>query len=129
MFSCLLRQEHFVTLHFNAWKSDYANDPLCALLSEFGERKTLPEAIKYNLGRILIAGTAEIVKGAVNRITGIDFNSLQDAVKASIDECAKIGGESLQAYKENEQGLNDFERSSSEYIASSYARDENCCNR
>ena len=39
MFSCLLRQEHFVTLHFNAWESDYADDPLCALLSELGKRK------------------------------------------------------------------------------------------
>ena len=126
MFSCLLRKEHFVTLHFNAWESDYADDPLCALLSEFGKRKKLPEAIKSNLGRILIAGTAEIVKGALHKTTGIDSDSLKDAVKASIDECAKIGGESLQAYREKEQGLNDFKRSLSEYIAGSYVKDEMC---
>lgn len=126
MFSCLLRQEHFVTLHFNAWESDYADDPLCALLSELGKRKQLPETIKSNLGRILIAGTSEIAKGFVKKLSGVECDSVQDAIKASIDECATIGGETLQAYNEKKKGLNDFKDSLSEFIANSFSKDEKC---
>lgn len=126
MLSSYIKHEHFISLNFNAWESDYADDPLCALLSVFGERRELPQTITSNLGRILIAGTTEIAKGVMKKFTGVVGGSVQEAVKASIDECAKIGGEALLAYKEKVKGLNEFKKSLSEFIAASFTKDEYC---
>ncbi len=124
MLSRFLKKDHFITLNFNAWESDYADDPLCALLSVFEEKHKLSGTIISNLGRILIAGTNEIAKGVMEKYTGINSNSVKEAVKASIEECSKIGGEAMLAYKEKAKGLNDFKKSLSEFITDSFTNDE-----
>lgn len=120
MLATLLENENFKTLYFNAWESDYADDPLCALLSEIGKGKELSQSLNENFGRVLIAGTKEIAKGFVKKFTGTDC----DSVSAAIDECAEIGVESLRAYREKANGLYAFKKSLSEYIASSFVNDE-----
>lgn len=122
MLGCLLRNNKFKTIYFNAWESDYADDPLCALLSQIAKNKEISVSLSANLGKILIAGTKEIAKGLLKKFSGTDCNALSVA----IDECAEIGVDSLRAYQEKANGLNAFKNSLSEFIASSLIDDEEC---
>lgn len=122
MLSALMRKNHYVTLHFNAWESDYTDDPLCALLAKLGEGRNLSDKIKCNLGRIILAGTTEIAKGFFKKISGADC----DEISAVIDEVAKIGSDSIKAYEEKRKGLEEFKNALSEFVEHSFQVDEGC---
>ena len=80
MLGCLLRNNKFKTIYFNAWESDYSDDPLCALLSQIAKNKEISVSLSANLGKILIAGTKEIAKGLLKKFSGTDCNALSVAI-------------------------------------------------
>ena len=111
-----LVDNEYRTLYFNAWESDYIDDPLIALLGELkdvvGDNSKF-KSLAANGGKVALRFGAEIIKGAVQRCTGVD----SDAIKATIDETANIFSNQIDHYKEQKSELQEFKTKLSEYVA------------
>lgn len=112
-----LTNNGYNTLYFNAWETDFIEDPLIALMGELKEViGTNPkfETLTKNLGRVGLKVGGEIFKAGVQKLTGIDTN----IVKTSIDEATKIFQEQINSYNEHKVELEEFKKKLSEYVAS-----------
>ena len=116
MWKQYLEDNKYKTLYFNAWESDYIDDPIIALLGELKEIITDSSKFKTlaaNGGKVALRFTAELAKAAVNKCTGLNT----DALKASIDEATNIFSNQIDSYKEQKIELEEFKRKLSEYVA------------
>ena len=111
-----LVDSEYRTLYFNAWESDYIDDPLIALLGELkdvvGDNSRF-KSLAANGGKVALRFGAEIVKGVVQKYIGVD----SDAIKATIDETANVFSNQVDQYKEQKLELQEFKTKLSEYVA------------
>lgn len=121
MFSQYLNNKGYTILNFNAWQTDFSDDPIYPLLAEFNERHPLSEKITNNLGRIFLAGGMELLKGFITKFTGIDAK----AFKAALDEAQKIGSEALKDYLNCKGSLENFKEALKEYVNQNYFNNPN----
>lgn len=98
-------------MYFNAWESDYVEDPFISLVAELKDigtdeafEKLVPTAIK--VGACLFG----LAKGVVNKYV-LDVDSV-------MNELNDLYGERLKKYLEQKQSLENFKTALSDYIAS-----------
>ena len=107
----------YKTLYFNAWETDFIEDPLIALMGELKEvvgSNSKFESLVKNIGKIGLTISGEVIKAGVKKIAGIDSN----VVKASIDEVTDIFKAQISSYNERKAELEDFKNKLGEYVAS-----------
>ena len=107
----------YKTLYFNAWETDFIEDPLIALMGELKEvvgSNSKFESLVKNIGKIGLSVGGEILKTGVKRITGIDT----DAIKVGIDEVADIFKEQIDSYNGRKAELEEFKNKLGEYVSS-----------
>lgn len=105
----------YKTLYFNAWATDFIEDPLIALMGELKEViGTNPnfETLTKNICRVVLKAGGEILKAGVKKLTGLDT----DIVKASIDETTDIFQEKINSYKEHKDELEEFRKNLGGYV-------------
>ena len=105
------------SLFFNAWETDFVEDPLIALMGEL--KAIFPESPeRKNLlaksGRIVAKVGGELLKGVVKKTIGIDSN----IISATIDEATDICIESINEYEKSKDELVDFKKLLIEFVAS-----------
>ena len=111
-----LNNKGFKTLYFNAWASDYTEDPLIALIAELSELSADNGTInKIAAGAVRIGASVltTVLKGALKKTTGIDTDAISDA----IDETVDIGKEYLKRFEEQKTTLEEFKENLQSYIA------------
>lgn len=105
------------TLYFNAWKTDFFEDALTALLgelkNEFPSNEHFKNVIEKGSKISLSIGEA-VLKGLLRRFTGIEADALSAGVSAIKDQFA----ESIETYAKRKTDLDDFRSSLSELVAS-----------
>lgn len=112
MWSQHLKNNGYKTLYFNAWISDYTEDPLMALISELRELSTDTDTInEIATGAVRIGLSA--LKGMLKNTTGVDC----DAIHNAIDETFNIGKEYLKKYSEQKTTLDDFKKNIQKFVA------------
>ena len=82
----------FKTLYFNAWTSDYTDDPLLAMVSELKElspKSPIINSIAGKAGRLIGGVLISASKGIFKKATGIDCDILNNALETT----EKIGEE------------------------------------
>lgn len=107
----------YKTLYFNAWETDFIEDPLIALMGELKEvvgSNSNFESLVKNIGKIGLTVGGEMLKTGVKRITGIDT----DAIKVGIDEVTDIFKEQIDSYNERKAELEEFKNKLGEYVSS-----------
>lgn len=118
-----LDNESYKTLYFNAWASDYIEDPLVALMGElnivFGTNRKL-ENITKNIYKIGLKIGGEVLKSGAKKFTGIDVNT----VSTGIDEAINVCKDSIDAYTKRKQELDDFKNKLGEFVASEAQENE-----
>ena len=107
-----LKNEGYKTLYFNAWSSDYTEDPLMALVSELSELSPNNETINKIATSAVRIGLSAL-KGIFKKTTGIDCDAINDA----IDETFNIGKEYLEKYSEEKTKLEEFKNNIQKYVA------------
>lgn len=115
MWRALLSQRGYNTLFFNAWESDYMEDPLVALVSEVRELKaddTKFKEVAANVGKIILATASSALTSFVKSKIGIDC----DTVTAAIQEAEGIGKKSLDDYAEQKKTFEEFRNNLQAYI-------------
>lgn len=111
-----LNNREFKTLYFNAWASDYTEDPLIALIAELSELSADNSTInKIAAGAIRITASVlkSTLKGVLKKTTGIDADTIGDAIDESID----IGKKYLDKFEEQKTTLEEFKENLRKYIA------------
>lgn len=112
-----LKCNSFKTLYFNAWSSDYTNDPLMALISELGELS--PNSPTIN--KLASAGARiglSFASSFIKMLTGIDARAINEA----ITEASDIGKEYLKKFADQKNTLYDFKNNLQQYIAENAAQ-------
>ena len=111
MLEAKLRKNGHRTFFFNAWESDFSEDPIMSLLSEMSlskHNKTL-----WGLtGRIAIGVGKELAKGVIQKISGLDCES-------TLEVLADWSKKKVEDYENQKATIHDFKISLSEEIASS----------
>lgn len=111
-----LNNRGFKTLYFNAWASDYTEDPLIALIAELSELSADNGTInKIAAGAVRITASVlkSTLKGVLKKATGIDADVISDAIDESID----IGKKYLDKFEEQKTTLEEFKENLRKYIA------------
>ena len=111
-----LNNREFKTLYFNAWASDYTEDPLIALIAELSELSADNGTInKIAAGAVRITASVlkSTLKGVLKKATGIDADVISDAIDESID----IGKKYLDKFEEQKTTLEEFKENLRKYIA------------
>ncbi len=117
MWKAQLANQGYSAIYFNAWKSDYMDDPLIALVSELRELKVDDASftkMAANVGKILIPTLSSIVKSFLKH-KGLDIDVINDSIDAAKD----VGLSSLDEYAETKATIEDFKKNLGEYIACS----------
>lgn len=116
MWQAFLAKNGYKTLFFNAWESDYMDDPLVALVSEVRELNADDSKFKEvakNVGKIIMASSAAALESILKNKLGIDSN----AVNAAIREVNDIGNKCLEDYAEQKKTFENFRKDLQAYIA------------
>lgn len=105
------------TLYFNAWNSDYTDDPLLAMVSELKELS--PNSGKINsiagkAGRIMERVLISASKGLVKKATGVDCD---DILNTALDTTEEIGEEYLKKFEEQKTTVEEFKVEVEHFVA------------
>ncbi len=116
MWRALLVQSAYKTLYFNAWESDYMDDPLVALVSEVrglnaddGKFKN----VAANVGKIVLSAVSSTVVSVLKNKFGVDCDAINDTLKAAND----VGEKCLDDYAEQKKTFKEFKGSLQSFIA------------
>lgn len=107
----------FKTLYFNAWKTDYLDDALTALLGELKDEFPNNEHIKSVVekgAKLSLNVVGAIAQGLLRKFTGIEADALSAAVSSIKDQFI----DSVDSYAKRKADLADFKQSLSEFVAS-----------
>lgn len=111
-----LHNSAYKTLYFNAWTSDYCNDPLMALVSELQELNPSSETIKRMAEYAFRIGVP-ILKGLINKAIGVDPSEVME----SLDKTKTIEIEWLKEYANQKSTIDQFKRDLIKYVADNAA--------
>lgn len=117
MWRQMLEDKKYRTIYFNAWDSDFQDDPFIALMSELNHIFKSSDGFKdvvVSGAKIGLKVVGEIAKGVVKKTTGVD----SDAIKSGIDEAVGICYNQMSDYQNNKEGLLEFRAKLSEFVAS-----------
>lgn len=99
----MLKNKGYKTIYYNAWESDFVEDPLVAMIAEVGELsqeekfKDLFASVIANAGKITLAATPKIVKHIVEKHIGSDA---ADCISDMLEEGASTLKEQIDKYYE-----------------------------
>lgn len=107
-----LENNGYKTLYFNAWASDYTEDPLMALVSELSGLSPEDDTVnKIATGAARIG--LSVFKGFLKKAIGVDC----DAIHNAIDETFVLGKEYLEKYSEQKTTLEEFKKNVQIFVA------------
>ena len=105
------------TLYFNAWKTDFFDDALSAILGELSSEFPNNEKIKGIIekgAKISLSVGEAIAKGLLKKFTGVQY----EAISAAISTVKEQFVDSVDSYANRKMDLEDFKKSLSEFVAS-----------
>ena len=116
MWQKYMEKYNYRTIYFNAWETDYIEDPFIAILGElqqvFKEDEKFTE-ICSTVGRFMLGLGKMASKIAIKKTTGMSSDEFADV----IDETADIFKDSLKDYSKQKSTIADFKEALKEYVA------------
>lgn len=113
----------YKAIYFNAWQSDYLEDPLVALVSELqvlNPDKSSISSVAANIGKIILATGSSVFKTVLKARFGFDSDVVKDAVNTATD----IGMKSLEEYSEEKASFENFKTCLIGFIADNAEKDK-----
>ena len=108
----------YKTIYFNAWESDFQDDPFIAIMSElssvFKKANNKCDDLLSICTRIFPRVTGEIIKGFFKNYIGLNTEVFDVAIEETAEQCKKL----ITDYQEQKDTIIDFRRQLSEFVAS-----------
>lgn len=108
-----LKNQGFTTLFFNAWKSDFHEDPLIALMGEF--KKKFQKS--SNIDSFISSGAKLVSRYGFSALKGILRNKLGVDIDEVVDDAADMVSQAINEYQDREDTLEDFKKELAELVA------------
>ena len=111
-----LENDHFKTFYFNAWESDYVEDPIIAMLSDLQDLKANDEKYKNLLskgGKVVFSALSTSMKFYLKKYTGIDKEVIDDAMS----DLSGLGKECIDDYKQQKATITEFKDALIDYVS------------
>lgn len=122
MWKAYLENDGYKTIYYNAWESDYMEDPLLSLIAEIRnvdknkEAKDQMKDIVSNVSKIAWATAPSLTQAVLKKYVGIDSGDLIGAAKAAIDKTTSIITKKIDEYDEQRSSFEAFKESLSKYV-------------
>lgn len=117
MWHQMLLDKSFKSIYFNAWNTDFQDDPFIAIMSEldvvFQKSKTFSKVVRSG-AKIGLKVAGEVAKGLIHKAIGVDA----DTIKAGVDELVDQCYQQMSEYQGKKDSLDNFRRQLSEFVAS-----------
>lgn len=117
MWHQMLLDESYKSIYFNAWNTDFQDDPFIAIMSEldgvFQKSKTFSKVVKSG-AKIGLKVAGEVAKDFIYKATGIDADSIKAGVDELVDQCYQ----QMSEYQSKKDSLESFRSQLSEFVAS-----------
>lgn len=117
MWHQMLLDETYKSIYFNAWNTDFQDDPFIAIMSELNEvfqkSKTFSKVVRSG-AKIGLKVVGEVAKGFIHKATGVDA----DMIKAGVDELVDQCYQQMSEYQGKKDSLDNFRTQLSEFVAS-----------
>lgn len=117
MWRNFIDQQGGKSLYFNAWETDFVEDPLIAFMGELKSifpKSTQAKDLLTKGSRIAAKVGGEFIKGVIKKATGID----SEAISAGIDEATSICLDSINEYEKSKAEFEDFRTALIDFVAS-----------
>lgn len=117
MWHQLLLDRTYKSIYFNAWNTDFQDDPFIAIMSELNEvfkkSKTFRKVVKSG-AKIGLKVAGEVAKGLLHKTTGVDT----ELIKVGVDELVGQCYQQMSEYQSKKDNLVSFKNQLSEFVAS-----------
>lgn len=113
MWNQSLKDKEYRTLFFNAWQCDFHDDPMIALMGELADTFSHKDGVTdliSKAARLTVALGKDILKGVVEKHTGVKLDSL-------IDDASAMAVDAVRNYHQNKNLLSEFKTQLSEFVA------------
>lgn len=117
MWRQMLEKDEYKTIYFNAWNTDFQDDPFIALISELNEvfkKSPTFKNVVVSGAKIGLKVVGEVAKGLLKKTTGADA----DIIKESVDELVSQCYQQMSDYQNKKESLEEFRTHLSEFVAS-----------
>lgn len=113
-----LENQSFHTFYFNAWESDFADDPLVSLIAEFKKISTGTDeepfkALITNGAKIVTSATSALFNTILKTTTGLDHHVLDNVT----DTIKGIGDSWIEEYEMQKEAFSDFKQYLNNFVA------------
>jgi len=111
-----LDNEHYRTVYFNAWKYDYTDDPLMAIISELkaiSKDEKIFKSIASCAGKISWSVLTAVAKGIIVNKLGIQTDDIAEAIAKTVET---IGQDQIKAFEDQKQTLDDFKKQLQKFV-------------
>ncbi|NQZ58927.1 MAG: hypothetical protein HRT88_15860, partial [Lentisphaeraceae bacterium] len=106
------QEDEFNTIFFDAWKTDYCDDPFIALVSLIIDSLELDEGksnkVKAAVGKIGLSIAKEVLKQFIKSKLGTDFKEIGEVINSVNDELSKLASAELDEFKKKQKGVEEF---------------------
>lgn len=117
MWHQMLLDRTYKSIYFNAWNTDFQDDPFIAIMSEldevFQKSKTFSKVVKSG-AKIGLKVAGEVAKGILHKATGVDAALIKTGVDELVDQCYQ----QMSEYQSKKDSLESFRNQLSEFVAS-----------
>ncbi|MBR6438311.1 MAG: hypothetical protein IKS65_03900 [Bacteroidales bacterium] len=117
----LLENQKFTTIYFNAWESDYIDDPMVPLIANLKTHERIDENSTKQFEKIVKVGSRLAVATAIGLGKGLIGSLGSDILKSGIDALANetndIFKKQIESFSSQTKSMDDFKRELRDYVS------------
>lgn len=117
----MLDNKGFSTVYFNAWESDYLDDPLVPLIANLKKYESIDENSTSKFENVVKAGSKLAVAGAIGMGKGliemIGSSILKSGIDAIADEAKNLFKNQIDEFTSRTKSMEEFKNELQDYVA------------
>lgn len=116
-----MENEGYIVFSYNAWETDYIDDPLIGLIAEFKKKTEVvgEEKVKkftQAVSKISLSMVPALLAMMVKHFTGVDLDGIEKVVKDGSKEAMDLLNESVDKYIKQQQSIKEFRDALKDYV-------------
>lgn len=116
----MLENKRFSTIYFNAWESDYIDDPLIPLIANLKKYERIDEDNTSKFEKVVKAGSKLVVAGAIGLAKGAIGSYGSEILKSGFDAVAKEANDlfkkQIESFTSQTKSMTEFKKELQDYV-------------
>ena len=116
-----MENEGYIVFSYNAWETDYIDDPLIGLIAEFKKKTAVVGVEKVQkftqaVSKISFSMVPALMAMMVKHFTGVDVDGIEKVVKEGSKEAMDLLNQSVDKYIKQQQSIKEFRDALNDYV-------------